>query len=125
MLKSASKDRALYLTPRRNIVWMGGCRVWVGDLLTVTTTKATSCATSSRMLFVSFFLLHISIKSYMYQPLQSPSADPLWPVEQTQTVGAVVEHSMCVVVVSPQSVVAVPAVHVWPIFNAGIAVMGQ
>ena len=35
----------------------GGCRVWVGDLLTVTTTKATSCATSSRMLFVSFFFI--------------------------------------------------------------------
>ena len=46
-------------------------------------------------------------------------------MEQTQTVGAVAEHSRCVVVATPQSVVTVPAVQVWPTFNAGIAVMGQ
>ena len=42
-------------------------------------------------------------------------------MEQTQTVGVVAEHSRCVVVALPQSVVAVPAAHMWPIFNAGIS----
>ena len=31
------------------------------------------------------------------------------------------EHSRCVVVATPQSVVAVPAVQVWPTFDAGIS----
>ena len=52
-----------------------GCGVWVGELLAVTTTKATSCATSSRMLFVSF--LPPSIESYICHPPQSPPVGPL------------------------------------------------
>ena len=75
------------------------------------------------MLFVSF--LPPSIESYICHPPQSPPVGPLYPVEQTQTRGAAAEHSRCVVVVTPQSLDAVPAVHVWPTFDAGIAVKGQ
>ena len=45
----------------------GGCSVWVRvGGFTVSTTKAKSCATNSRMLFVSFFFLFSSTINYRY-----------------------------------------------------------